>query len=240
MDEDGEGWKEEYLQWWFDFLNGRGGKGVTKDTLIMVRIFLINDHSPSPRSFYILMAHHKVFSLHPLDWCQILRLWRGRCATYSFFTLTYLICEPFSPRRLAIDHRRLCNLCEWATSGAWQSTKFWRKIIVLIFLLYICSAKHNMNSEQRINRMENLQTSSLTDILGGESVDSNENPPLSFENWTKSWEGEWFVIRTNYLLMSRETSYLCPGMWPWNVKTFFPSYQERQIFTNLLIIYQDI
>lgn len=32
-----DGWKEEYLQWWFDFLNERGGKGVTKDTWIMVR-----------------------------------------------------------------------------------------------------------------------------------------------------------------------------------------------------------
>ena len=67
-----EGWKEEYLQWWFDFLNGRGGKGVTKDTWIMVCTF---DHLPSPRSFYLLMIlHHKVFRLHPLDWCQILKV----------------------------------------------------------------------------------------------------------------------------------------------------------------------
>jgi len=40
MDEGGEGWKEEYLQWWFDFLNGRGGKGVTKDTWIMFFAFI--------------------------------------------------------------------------------------------------------------------------------------------------------------------------------------------------------
>ena len=39
MDEDEEGWKEEYLQWWFDFLNARSGKGVTKDTWIMVCTF---------------------------------------------------------------------------------------------------------------------------------------------------------------------------------------------------------
>jgi hypothetical protein len=32
-----EGWKDEYTQWWFDFLNERGGKGVSKDTWIMVR-----------------------------------------------------------------------------------------------------------------------------------------------------------------------------------------------------------
>lgn len=43
MDEGGEGWKEEYLQWWFEFLDGRGGKGVTKDTWIMVCTFLITD-----------------------------------------------------------------------------------------------------------------------------------------------------------------------------------------------------
>ena len=45
MDEsEGEdGWKEKHLQWWFDFLNERGGKGITKDTWIMVRTFLITD-----------------------------------------------------------------------------------------------------------------------------------------------------------------------------------------------------
>lgn len=35
MDGD-DGWKEEYLQWWFDFLNQKGLKGVSKDTWIMV------------------------------------------------------------------------------------------------------------------------------------------------------------------------------------------------------------
>jgi len=40
MDEDEEGWKEEYLQWWFEFLDGRGGKGVTKDTWIMFLPFI--------------------------------------------------------------------------------------------------------------------------------------------------------------------------------------------------------
>ncbi|KAG5645127.1 hypothetical protein DXG03_006844 [Asterophora parasitica] len=32
-----EGWKAEYVQWWFDFLNEKGGKGVSKDTWAMVR-----------------------------------------------------------------------------------------------------------------------------------------------------------------------------------------------------------
>ena len=36
MDGGTDGWKKEYLQWWFDFLDERGGKGITKDTWIMV------------------------------------------------------------------------------------------------------------------------------------------------------------------------------------------------------------
>jgi len=31
-----EGFKLEYVQWWFDFLNEKGGKGVSKDTWNMV------------------------------------------------------------------------------------------------------------------------------------------------------------------------------------------------------------
>lgn len=31
-----EGWKEEYVQWWFEFLLEKGGKGVSKDTWAMV------------------------------------------------------------------------------------------------------------------------------------------------------------------------------------------------------------
>lgn len=42
-----DGWKKEYLQWWFDFLTERGDKGVTKDTWNMVCTFLKcpNQHS---------------------------------------------------------------------------------------------------------------------------------------------------------------------------------------------------
>ena len=36
MDGGNEGWKEEYTQWWFDFLNEKGAKGVSKDTWFMV------------------------------------------------------------------------------------------------------------------------------------------------------------------------------------------------------------
>lgn len=33
-----EGWKEEYTDWWFDFLKEKGGRGISKDTWQMVRI----------------------------------------------------------------------------------------------------------------------------------------------------------------------------------------------------------
>ncbi|KAF8064336.1 potentiating neddylation domain-containing protein [Lyophyllum atratum] len=35
-----DGWQSEYLQWWFDFLNEKGGKGVSKDTWVMFLDFV--------------------------------------------------------------------------------------------------------------------------------------------------------------------------------------------------------
>lgn len=35
-EEEEEGWKEEYTQWWFDYLNENGVKGISKDTWVMV------------------------------------------------------------------------------------------------------------------------------------------------------------------------------------------------------------
>ncbi|KAG6853841.1 hypothetical protein C0991_000835 [Blastosporella zonata] len=35
--EDEEGWKPEYVDWWFSFLAGEKVKGVSKDTWTMVR-----------------------------------------------------------------------------------------------------------------------------------------------------------------------------------------------------------
>jgi len=35
-----DGWQSEYLQWWFDFLNEKGGKGVSKDTWAMFLDFV--------------------------------------------------------------------------------------------------------------------------------------------------------------------------------------------------------
>ncbi|TFY80366.1 hypothetical protein EWM64_g3645 [Hericium alpestre] len=40
MQGDEEGWKEEYTQWWFEFLNEKGGKGVSKDTWLMFLDFM--------------------------------------------------------------------------------------------------------------------------------------------------------------------------------------------------------
>jgi DCN1-like protein 1/2 len=34
----GEGFKREYVDWWFEFLQAKGGKGVSKDTWNMVSI----------------------------------------------------------------------------------------------------------------------------------------------------------------------------------------------------------
>jgi DCN1-like protein 1/2 len=39
-DEAEVGWRPEYNQIWFDYLNERGGKGVSKDTWMMVRYSL--------------------------------------------------------------------------------------------------------------------------------------------------------------------------------------------------------
>ena len=36
-EEEEEGWEDEHTQWWFEFLNAKGGKGISKDTWVMVR-----------------------------------------------------------------------------------------------------------------------------------------------------------------------------------------------------------
>ncbi|CAA7261982.1 unnamed protein product [Cyclocybe aegerita] len=38
--DDGGGWREEYNQWWFDFLTHKGGKGVSRDTWVMFLDFV--------------------------------------------------------------------------------------------------------------------------------------------------------------------------------------------------------
>ncbi|TCD63472.1 Scaffold-type E3 ligase [Steccherinum ochraceum] len=40
MGVDEEGWKEEYTQWWFEYLTEKGGKGVSKDTWQMFLEFV--------------------------------------------------------------------------------------------------------------------------------------------------------------------------------------------------------
>ncbi len=34
----GAGWQDQYTQWWFDFLNEKGARGVSRDTWVMVRL----------------------------------------------------------------------------------------------------------------------------------------------------------------------------------------------------------
>ena len=36
---DEEGWKDEYTQWWFEFLDEKNVKGISKDTWQMVSTF---------------------------------------------------------------------------------------------------------------------------------------------------------------------------------------------------------
>ncbi|TEB33879.1 DUF298-domain-containing protein [Coprinellus micaceus] len=40
MDTGDEGFKDEYIQWWFEFLTEKGLKGVSKDTWMMLRDFI--------------------------------------------------------------------------------------------------------------------------------------------------------------------------------------------------------
>jgi hypothetical protein len=52
MDNKSDGWKEEYTSWWFDFLNEKGGKGVSKDTWVMVRVRIFLSVVIQLASFY--------------------------------------------------------------------------------------------------------------------------------------------------------------------------------------------
>ena len=42
----GEGWKPEFTDWWFEFLTTKGGKGVSKDTWMMVGPTISSSSSP--------------------------------------------------------------------------------------------------------------------------------------------------------------------------------------------------
>lgn len=41
-----EGWRPEFTHWWFEFLNTKGGKGVSKDTWTMVGSLTLCRFSP--------------------------------------------------------------------------------------------------------------------------------------------------------------------------------------------------
>ncbi|KAH9476857.1 Defective in cullin neddylation protein 1 [Psilocybe cubensis] len=72
MDGD-EGWKKEYLQWWFDFMNQKGLKGVSKDTWVMFLDFIRSTNStfsnydmeaawPSTIDDFVEYAKHRLAS----------------------------------------------------------------------------------------------------------------------------------------------------------------------------------
>lgn len=54
-DESG-GWTSEHTQWWFDFLNEKGGKGISKDTWQMV--------SPSSHSLSLIHCLSSCYASH--------------------------------------------------------------------------------------------------------------------------------------------------------------------------------
>ena len=56
---EGGGWKEEYVQWWFDFLAEKGGKGVSKDTWVMVSRLL-------PVALSIMVSRNVVTLSYPV------------------------------------------------------------------------------------------------------------------------------------------------------------------------------
>ncbi|KAJ6578671.1 hypothetical protein DFH09DRAFT_1310653 [Mycena vulgaris] len=43
----GSGWQPQHVEWWFEFLNERGGKGVSKDTWVMAFIYPVPPSYPS-------------------------------------------------------------------------------------------------------------------------------------------------------------------------------------------------
>lgn len=63
----GSGWKDEYTQWWFDFLNEKGGKGISKDTWVMVCFILLS--LPIRIKFIVsfLTIHLTSFVMHSTD-----------------------------------------------------------------------------------------------------------------------------------------------------------------------------
>jgi hypothetical protein len=112
MDGDEEGWKPEYVQWWFDFLNEKGGKGISKDTWVMVRPSL-----ESPFDYSLTRPFYR----SSLTSCALLTLilqtmiWKVR---YSSLSLGYNRGRlPTIFRGLAIDYRRLRRMGKDTTIG---------------------------------------------------------------------------------------------------------------------------
>lgn len=89
------GWPEEYTQWWFDFLTQKGGKGVSKDTWVMVCVplpFVVRASAPTPTAPWgsagfsarppnNVLIYCIVPRVRALDRRLVRELRHGRCAT---------------------------------------------------------------------------------------------------------------------------------------------------------------
>ena len=74
ISDDDEGWKDEYTQWWFDFLNEKRGKGISKDTWVMVKkaeFFSCAIYGGTNNSFL-------VYRVCQGNWLQVRELWPWR------------------------------------------------------------------------------------------------------------------------------------------------------------------
>ncbi|KAG6877629.1 hypothetical protein C0993_005450 [Termitomyces sp. T159_Od127] len=62
-----EGWRPEYIDWWFDYLNQKGGKSVSRDTWVMVcHIY--------PLLWFVISNIGSVFGLLAFDRFQVSKL----------------------------------------------------------------------------------------------------------------------------------------------------------------------
>ncbi|KAG6833411.1 hypothetical protein H0H87_007396 [Tephrocybe sp. NHM501043] len=92
--EEEEGWKPEYTNWWFEFLNEKGGKGVSKDTWVMVRFPSFYISGSDMKSVFGLLAHNRL---------EVHKLQHGRSVT--IFSGYFMGSSKFVFRSMAINDR---------------------------------------------------------------------------------------------------------------------------------------
>jgi DCN1-like protein 1/2 len=94
-----EGWQPEYVEWWFEFLTQKGGKGVSKDTWVMVCPLIF------PTSAHNCRSDHCI-----LKFLDFVRTIDEKFEKYDLEGLSPVLCISFDaylfwmPRILAIDN----------------------------------------------------------------------------------------------------------------------------------------